>query len=239
MEERDRQLVSLEQSQAALRLEADTAHRKCEDMRRACDLNLSDLQVETARQLSVLRRKNDSFGRENDQLRVQAGTAASELSAAGERQRHELNELERQLQASKREREEEVHALEARLGELAAKLQCLEAKNRELEAGGRDAAKVRQAAVSGLEAAVSGLEEENRGLRQEVRMRRQDMAHILEEREELLGEARAREDHLINSLRVLYGRHSILTFHITLLKKKIKCFSYIRKFRKDQVQSHI
>jgi hypothetical protein len=66
LEERDHQLVSLEQTQAALRLEADTAHRKCEDMRRACDLNLSDLQVESARQLSILRRKNDSLGREND-----------------------------------------------------------------------------------------------------------------------------------------------------------------------------
>jgi chromosome segregation ATPase len=182
-------------------------------MRRACDLNLSDLQVENARQLSVLRRKNDSLGRENDQLRIQAGTAASELSAASERQRHELSELERRLEASKRERVEEVHALEARLGELAAKLQCLEAKNIELEAGGRDAVKVRQAAVSGLEAAVSGLEEENRGLRQEVRLRRQDMSHILEEREEMLGEARAREDHLINSLRVWSAFYSDFILH--------------------------
>ena len=69
LEDKDSRLEAAEQATSASKLEAAAAQRKCEDTRRSGDIRLADLQLEAARQLSVLRSKNDSLGRENDQLR--------------------------------------------------------------------------------------------------------------------------------------------------------------------------
>ena len=143
-------------------------------MRRSCELRLADLQVETARQLSILRKKNDGLLRENDQLRDQAASATADLAAGMNRQSQERQRLERELLAARREQQETGEAAETRLGELTARLRSLEARNRELEAGGREAAYLKKAAVREAEENLQRLEEENSALRQEVRLMRQD-----------------------------------------------------------------
>ena len=69
-------------------------------------------------------------------------------------------------------------------------------------AGALQAAKVRQAAVMEVEEAVRRLEEENGRLRRGQRLIKQDVKGILEERDQLLDEARDREELLLRSLKV-------------------------------------
>jgi hypothetical protein len=85
LEERDCRLEAAEQVQASLKQEAENSLRRCEDMRRSCDSQLCDLQVETARQLSMLRKRNDGLVKENDQLRGEAAAAAADLAIAADR----------------------------------------------------------------------------------------------------------------------------------------------------------
>ena len=198
LEDKDSRLEAAEQATSASKLEAAAAQRKCEDTRRSGDIRLADLQLEAARQLSVLRSKNDSLGRENDQLRVASVRTASDMAAsAADRSR-----LEQELIAANRGRLEATQAAEMRLSELEATLRSLEANNRELEAAGREAGKLRQAAVMEVEEAVRRLEEENGRLRREQRLIKQDVKGILEERDQLLDEARDREELLLRSLKV-------------------------------------
>ncbi|XP_023334218.1 centrosomal protein of 83 kDa [Eurytemora carolleeae] len=196
VERKERRIEQLEQLSADLRSKMEAAHRAADQIKQSSHLQLSEMEMETAKQLASVRREKENANKEKVELEFKYTELKSRYDDIHREHKVELTGLEQGYISSRREMGHTEQEYQVRLGELTAKLQSLEFTMKQLENENTHLKREKEDFLLNIEDDMQRLSRENAALRKGNLHFKMDVENILKDREEIIETAEKRENEL-------------------------------------------